>query len=331
MLEKILIISILYAVIYILFLFMITVLWHKVPDTDAITSAIVYAHFLNHTGEQAQALSLGTLNKETLFVLNAAGVDEPKNILERALPINSLIALVDHNESGQSIDDRENYTIHSVVDHHKIGDLETGYPVFLRFEPLASTNSVLYRMYREKNIEITRTIAILMLWGIVSDTLYFRSPTTTALDKQIVEELKNIAQIDDVENFALQMFLEKSDLWSLSAYDLVKNVDAKEFIFGEKRSLIACIETTNPQYCLERKDEIIETIQTIKASEGYDFILFCIIDILQEKNITIVASNIEADILKKAFGVETLDNLADLNNRISRKKTIIPPLQETLQ
>ena len=309
---------------------MIFVLWHKVPDTDAITSALVYANFLNQIWEIAQAVTLGIMNKETAFVLQQARVTAPENILWIWLPEESIIALVDHNETGQSIDNRALYTLHSVIDHHKIGDLETWYPLFLRFEPLASTNSVLYKMYKEQNIEITRSIATLMLWGILSDTLHFRSPTTTDFDKHIIEELAIIADITDVEKFALQMFTEKSDLWDISAYDLIKKVDAKDFIFGEKRSLIACIETTNPAYCIKRKDEIIETMGTIKQTEWYDFILFCVIDILQERNTTVVASDIEAEIIKKVFDTDVIDGLADLGDRISRKKTIIPPLEEVL-
>ncbi len=307
---------------------MITVLGHKVPDTDAITSAIVYAHFLSHTGNQAQAVALGHPNKETEFVLQQAHLPMIDIISE--LPEGSVIALVDHNEEGQSIAHRGEYTIHSVVDHHKVANFETGYPLFMRLEPLASTNSILYKMYQEAHLQITTDIAILMLGGILSDTLHFRSPTTTEFDKTIVTELAKLAQIDDIEEFAMKMFTEKSDLGDISIYDLIKAVDAKDFTFGNQKSLIACIETTNPDYCLNRKDDIIETIRTIKLSEGYDFILFCIVDILNEKNTTIVADAVESYIVKKVFGADTVDGLADLGDRISRKKTIVPPMEEVL-
>ena len=307
---------------------MITVLWHKVPDTDAITSALVYSYLLNKTGQEAQAVALGECNKETLFVLEQAGFAVPEIVA--SLPEGSMIALTDHNELGQSIDHREHYTIHSVIDHHKVANFETGYPLMMRLEPLASTNSILYKMYKEAWVEITSQIATLMLGGILSDTLHFRSPTTTAFDKKIVDELASLAGVDDIEGFALQMFAAKSDLGDISAYDLIKKVDAKDFTFGSQKSLIACIETTNPNYCLSRKEEIIETIRTIKASESYDFIIFCVIDILNETNTTIVADEIEADIVKKVFGADTVDGLANLGNRISRKKTIVPPMEEIL-
>lgn len=307
---------------------MITVLGHKVPDTDAITSAIVYANFLNQNGESAHAVALWHPNKETLFVLEQAGVSMPNIISE--LDAGSTIALVDHNELEQSIDQRGQYTIHSVVDHHKVANFETGYPLSMRLEPLASTNSILYKMYQEAHVEITSDIAILMLGGILSDTLHFRSPTTTDFDKRIVAELNKIAQIHNIEEFAMQMFAAKSDLGDISTYDLIKKVDAKDFTFGSQKSLIACIETTNPNYCINRKEEIIETIRMIKSSEWYDFILFCVIDILNEKNTTIVADGTESEIVKKIFGADTVDGLADLGNRISRKKTIVPPMEEIL-
>ena len=263
-----------------------------------------------------------------MFVLNQADMALPEVI--SSLEQGSVIALVDHNESAQSIDNRDQYTIHSVVDHHKVANFETGYPLMMRLEPLASTNSVLYKMYTESGVTITPQIATLMLGGILSDTLHFRSPTTTDLERELVPVLAAIAAIDDIDGFAMQMFAAKSDLGDISAYDLIKTVDAKDFTFGAQKSLIACIETTNPSYCLNRKEEIIETIRTIKASEGYDFIIFCVIDILNETNTTIVADALEAEIVKKVFDADTVDGLAHLGNRISRKKTIVPPMEEIL-
>lgn len=307
---------------------MIYVLWHKVPDTDAITSAIVYSHLLNAMGQKSIPLALGEINKETLFVLEQASVISPD--INPELAEGSTIALVDHNESAQSIPNIADYTIHSVIDHHKIGDLETGYPLLLRFEALASTNSILYKMYHEAGIVIDTKMATLMLGWILSDTLHFRSPTTTDFERKIVPELAAIANISDIEDFAMQMFAAKSDLGDVSAYTLVKYIDAKDFTFSGRKALIACIETTNPDYCLSRKTEILESMRTIKSEEWYDFVLFCIVDILQEKNTTLIASEQEAKIVKDVFGADTIDDQADLGNRISRKKTIVPPLEEIL-
>jgi manganese-dependent inorganic pyrophosphatase len=139
--------------------------------------------------------------------------------------------------------------------------------LLLRFEALASTNSILYKMYQESDIIIDKKTATLMIGGILSDTLHFRSPTTTEFDKIVVSELSKIAEINDIESFAMQMFAEKSDLGDISAYKLIKDIDAKDFTFSGRKSLIACIETTNPDYCMRRKDEILETIRVIKSEE----------------------------------------------------------------
>ena len=307
---------------------MIYVFWHKVPDTDTIVSSIIYADFLNACGELATPVALGQANNETLFVLEYAELVCPEIVT--ILPEWSLVALVDHNELWQSIQDRHLYTIVSVVDHHRVSDFSTGAPLFMRLEPLACTTSILYKMYCEKNIDISPSISILMLAWILSDTLNFRSPTTTEEEKKIALELQKLSDIDNVDKFAFNMFAAKSDLWDISPYNLVKTVDFKDFTFGSLKAGISCIETTNPSYCLDRKDEIIETIQFIKSTEWYDFMLFCIIDIVNEKNSTIVASVTEANIIKKIFGADTVEALADLGGRISRKKQIIPDLEKEL-
>lgn len=307
---------------------MIYVLGHKVPDTDAITSAMVYADYLKRRWYEATPIALGSANNETRFVLDHLGLSYPEIMLD--LPTGSQIALVDHNESGQSIDARDQHSIHSVVDHHKMGDLQTSHPLLLRFEPLASTNSILYKMYREAGLEIPQHVAGLMLSWILSDTLHFRSPTTTAEDKAIVDELQKLAGVSDLTDFAMKMFAAKSDLGDISVYSLIKETDFKEFTFGSLKAGIACIETTNPSYCLNRKDEIINAIKTIKAEEWYDFILVCVVDIINEHNTTIIASQTEADIVSKVFGADTVEGLADLGARISRKKQIIPDLESKL-
>jgi manganese-dependent inorganic pyrophosphatase len=106
-----------------------------------------------------------------------------------------------------------------------------------------------------------------MLGGILSDTLHFRSPTTTDFERSIVPILATIAGIGDIEQFAMEMFAAKSDLGDISITTLIKDIDAKEFMFDSQRALIACIETTAPDYCLSRKTQIIDTIRIIKSQE----------------------------------------------------------------
>lgn len=156
---------------------MLPVFGHTNPDTDAITSALVYARLLTRQGVEAQAYRLGDLNFETPFVLREAGVEVPP--LLPPLEAGAAVALVDHNESSQSVANLQNLTVTRVVDHHKLGDLTTTQPAYLRFEPVGCTATLLLKLHHEAKLPVERTDARLMLSAILSDTLHFRSPTTT--------------------------------------------------------------------------------------------------------------------------------------------------------
>ena len=303
------------------------VVWHTNPDTDAIVSAIAYAAFLADHGHDVEPIALWNANTETAFVLDYAEMEMPA-IVERFEDGAHLI-LVDHNEASQSVGDREKHHIKWVVDHHKFGGFSTTSPLHMRVEPLGSTATILAKMFKEHNYSPSPQLAMAMISAILSDTLHFRSPTTTDTDKVIVEELNKIAKIEDLEHYSMSMFNAKSDLWDISARDLVE-VDYKLFEFGNKKAGIWVIETTNPWYALGRKDEIIETIKVIKEETGLDFVLLCVVDILNEHNTCIVWSETEAKIIKDVYWVETENWLADLGNMVSRKKQIVPPLSAKL-
>lgn len=189
---------------------MVYVLGHKNPDTDSYCSAVAYAAFLRDQGEDATAIVLGTPNAETKFVFEKAGVVLPEVKME--LEEGASIFLVDHNEAGQSIDKRENYTIVGVIDHHKIADFSTSVPVMMRCETAGCTCTIVRELFCEKGYTPSAGIAQLMLSAIISDTLYFRSPTTTQRDKDAVEALAKLCAMHDPEAYSLEMFAAKSDL-----------------------------------------------------------------------------------------------------------------------
>lgn len=301
----------------------VIVFWHKNPDTDSILSAIIYVEFLNSIWFEAQAVKLWELNTETKFLLEI--FEEQDLQLINELPAWTLVALVDHNEKSQTIDNIDELEIHSVIDHHKFWGFTTNKPLIIRAQPLCSTCSVLYNMFVQEWITITQRIAKLMIAWIISDSLYFRSPTTTEFDKEITESLNQIAQISNLEDFSMQMFNAKSDLWDISVHDLIK-LDYKEFDFNWIKMWIWTIETTNPAYSLDRKQEILKWLEDIKSQDWLDAILLSIVDILNEKNITIVLGDKEQEIIKNVFGENTQDNIANLGNRISRKKQIVPQI-----
>lgn len=303
----------------------IHVIWHKIPDTDTIVSSLIFADYLNFIGEQAEAYKLWELNNETKFVLARAWVEEPGTI--SSLPEKSQIALVDHNEKSQAIDWLETLNIVAIVDHHKIGNFSSESPLFIRIEKLCSTASILYKMMKAINMPISENQAKLIISAILSDSLLFKSSTTMPEDRLIVEELNKIAQIPSIEDYALAMFDAKSDLWDISVENLIK-IDYKEFDFNWTKAWIWTVETTNPAYSLWRKSEILEWMKKIKSDSKLDFIILSVVDILNEKNITIIPGDYEANIVKEVFWAETVNNLVDLWRRLSRKKEIVPQLTE---
>ncbi|ACO47078.1 manganese-dependent inorganic pyrophosphatase [Deinococcus deserti] len=305
---------------------MIAVFGHRNPDTDAIASAMVYASLLSRQGVEAQAYRLGELNFETSYVLRELGLEAPDLLPE--LKAGTQVALVDHNESAQSAANLAELAVTRVVDHHKLGDLVTSDPPFLRFEPVGCTSTILLKLFREANLAVEPQDAKLMLSAILSDTLHFRSPTTTPDDRMAVEFLAPIAGIEDVEAYALAMFAAKSDLGDTPAAQLLK-MDYKVFPFGDpaQRWGIGVIETTNPAYVFGRKAELLQAMDEARAEGGLNGVLLSVVDILNETNRTFILSATEHRVVQEAFGVETVDGVADLGDRISRKKQIVPALE----
>ncbi|GAA0523432.1 manganese-dependent inorganic pyrophosphatase [Deinococcus depolymerans] len=305
---------------------MLAVFGHLNPDTDAITAALVYARLLARQGLDAQAFRLGELNFETAFVLREAGVDAPALLPE--LPAGAAVALVDHNESAQSAPNLANLNVTRVVDHHKLGDLSTAQPPYLRFEPVGCTGTILLKLHREAGLSVEPLDARLMLSAILSDTLHFRSPTTTQDDRDAAAFLAPVAGIEDVEAYALAMFAAKSDLGDTPAEALLR-MDYKVFPFGEPAQQwgIGVIETTNPAYVFGRQAELLAAMDQVKAQDSLSGVLLSVVDILNETNRTLVLSATEGKVLSEAFGVTVDGPVADLGGRISRKKQIVPTLE----
>ncbi len=303
----------------------VKVVWHKVPDTDCTLSAIILADFLNKKWYyKATPYIQWKLNKETEFVLDLLGIETPE--IATSFPAWTNVALVDHNEEFQTIDNLWELKIEYVVDHHKI-DFTTSEPVNIRMEKLCSTCSVLYKMYKEEEFKIDKKIWTMILIWILSDSLLFKSATTTKKDIEIAEKLKDITWIQDFEDFAMPMFNAKSDLWDIEIEDLIK-YDYKEFNFNGTKAWIWTLETTNPSYALWRKEEILKGLEEIKQKDWLDFILLSVVDIIWEKNTSIVLDWDDSKIVEEVFNTEVENNLADLKRRLSRKKQIAPDLNE---
>ncbi|CAM4805574.1 unnamed protein product [Rotaria magnacalcarata] len=303
----------------------VAVFGHLNPDTDSIATAIGYAALLRSMGINAKAYRLGDLNKETEFVLNTAQVQSP-DVLSEDIPDGSEVVLVDHNERSQSISNLVNMNITYVIDHHKLGDLTTSQPAYIRFEPVGCTATILAKMYLEKNIPIDRATATLLLSAIISDTLHFRSATTTNDDRNIVTYLQPISGITDLQSYVDILFEAKSDLTGLTTEQIVLG-NYKIYFFQNQKWGVGVAETWYPNYLLNQKNELLLEMVKEKDRSNLTGILFSIIDILNEKNLMLIAGEPENTVVRAAFNVDVTDQMADLGARLSRKLQIIPPLE----
>ena len=296
---------------------------HKNPDTDSITSSLVMANLEKKLGnEEAVACRLGNINKETEYVLNYLGIEAPELI--DGVEDGANVILVDHNNPKESVENLDNVNILKVVDHHAVV-LTTGYPLFYRAEPVGCTETVLYKLYRENNVEVDKTIATLMLSAIISDTLLLKSPTTTAEDIKAVEELAGIAGIDP-QSYGLEMLKAGTDLSSFSIEEIL-SLDAKEIDIKGVKVLINQVNTASIPDVMTKKAELEEGMNKVIAEKGLDLFVLLITDIVNSNSQTI-SIGARADLVEKSYGVTLVDNTALLEGVVSRKKQVIPVLTE---
>ena len=295
---------------------------HKNPDTDSITSSIVMANLEKKLGNDVEACRLGNINKETEYVLSYLGMEAPK-LIEDAEDGTEVI-LVDTSNPGESIPNLENVQIKKVVDHHRVA-LTTPYPLYFRTEPVGCTQTVMYKLYKENNVEIDKTIATLMVSAIISDTLLFKSPTCTDEDKKVATELAKIAEID-MDVYGMDMLKAGTDLSSFSIEEILK-LDAKETNLKDKKSIIAQVNTASIDDVLTMKSELEAGMQKIIAENDLDLFMFVITDIIESNSKAIVLGN-SANITEKAYNEKIVDNVIELKGVVSRKKQIVPIMTE---
>lgn len=297
---------------------------HQNPDTDAITSAIAYAHYLNQNGIEAEAVALGQPSEETAYALNQFNTAAPR-VIATAANETDTVALVDHNEAQQSVSDIKDVEVYAVVDHHRIANFETANPLFYRAEPVGCTNTILYKMYKEKNIEIPADIAGLMLSAIISDTLLFKSPTCTKEDELAAAALAEIAGIS-MQEYGLAMLKAGTNLDDKSIAELL-TLDAKSFPMGDKNVRIAQVNTVDVQDVLKRKAELVSAMEAENRTQVYDVFLLVVTNIIDSDS-ALLAVGSHLDVVASAFGVTLEENVALLPGVVSRKKQVVPPLTE---
>ncbi|MBG9772684.1 manganese-dependent inorganic pyrophosphatase [Brevibacillus laterosporus] len=297
---------------------------HKNPDTDTICSALIYADLKTKLGANVEPVRLGNMNGETEFVLKYFNVEAPRLVETVATEAQDVI-LVDHNERQQSANDIDQVRVVEVIDHHRIANFETNHPLYFRAEPVGCTTTILKKMYKENGVEVTKTIAGLMLSAIISDTLLLKSPTCTEQDVKAAHELAAIAGVD-LQAYGLEMLKAGADLSDKTISQLI-SLDSKEFAMGNSKVEIAQVNAVDVNDVLVNQAEIESHLTSIIEEKGLDLFLFVVTDILNNDSVGLAVGR-ATKAVEQAFNVTLEDNKALLKGVVSRKKQIVPVLTE---
>ena len=298
---------------------------HKSPDTDSTGSPIVWAWYLNEVkGIPAKPVLLGEPNTEALFVLDRWELDKPE-ILE-TLEADTKVVIVDTNNPGELPDNINEADITGIIDHHRlVAGLETRGPIEINIQPLACTATIMYKMIGDDWAQAPRSVRGAALSCILSDTLEFRSPTTTQEDRAIAHAIAEDLGVD-ITDYAAEMFAAKSDVSSFSEAELLR-MDSKAFDLDGTPLRVSVLETTSPAPLLERKDALMAEMPKVAEADGAAQVLLFIVDILKEEATLLVPNDMVKHIAEKSFGAEVSGDTVVLPGVMSRKKQIIPNLK----
>ncbi|MFY1711834.1 manganese-dependent inorganic pyrophosphatase [Tritonibacter mobilis] len=303
----------------------IQVFGHKSPDTDSTGSAIVWAWYLNEVkGEAATPVLLGEPNTEAAFMLKRWGFEKPAIIAD--VDADAPVVIVDTNNPAELPASINSADIRAIIDHHKlVGGLETKGPIDITVRPLACTATIMHDLMGTDADRMPEDIKGAALTCILSDTLEFRSPTTTPHDRAVAEKLAKDLGLD-IADYAAEMFAAKSDVSAFSDAELIR-MDSKEYEVDGTKFRVSVLETTAPEIPLGRKDSLMETFKTVQAEDGVDQVLLFVVDILKEEATLLVPNDLVKTVAEKSFGATVEGDLVVLPGVMSRKKQIIPNLK----
>ena len=302
------------------------VIGHKNPDSDSICSAIGYAAYKTEvTGETYIPRRAGKVNPESQFVLDRFGLEAPE-LLENAA--GQELILVDHNEVAQAVDGLTEATIKEILDHHKIGDVQTPDPIYFRNVPVGCTATIVYMHYQEQGLTPAKEIAGVLCSAILSDPLAFRSPTCTQKDIDTAEALAKIAGIEDVQAYAKEMFKAGSELAGKTPKEILY-LDFKKFSAGDKTFGVGQVTSMDADELAELKGTMVEYIDSTFAEHEVDMLFLLLTDILDESSELIFAGEGAQAVVDKAFTSSETDRTY-LKGVVSRKKQVVPQITEAL-
>jgi len=296
---------------------------HTTPDSDSIVGAYSLSYLKNQLGEDCIPTRQGEINPETAFILERFGFEQPQLKTNYA---GENVYLIDFMESSQSPEDINEATILGIVDHHKLGDLKTNTPLEMWVRPVGCSNTIVKQMFDFYNVEIPKDLAGMMMCAILSDTVIFKSPTCTKEDTKAVKELAEIAGIEDPKALGMEMFIVKSDVLNDTKEALVRR-DFKEFNMGGEKVGIGQLEVVDLSVFDDMKEELFEAMQKVKDENGRHTLILLLTDIMQEGSQLLVLSD-ESSKVESAFKIKLENNQVWLPKVMSRKKQIIPFLEE---
>lgn len=303
---------------------------HRSPDTDSTCSALIWAWYLTEIKKvPATAKVLGEPNNEAKFVLNYWGMKSPDILGE--LAADTPVVIVDTNNPDELPQNINECQIREIIDHHKwVGGLVTKDIVNITVRPFGCTATLMTELMGSKAAdEMPAGLKGLALSCILSDTLAFKSPTTTDQDRTVAGRLAAELKVD-IETYANQMFNAKSDISGLSDRSLIA-MDSKDYVIKETKYRVSLLETQTPEAVLSRREGLKNAMSDISASSDVDQILLFVIDISKEEATLIIPDGHTKALVEQVFGVKTTEDIVVLPGIMSRKKQIIPALHRSLE
>ncbi|MCK8464906.1 manganese-dependent inorganic pyrophosphatase [Aliiroseovarius sp. S1339] len=297
---------------------------HKSPDTDSTGSPIIWAWYLNEIkGGNAESVLLGEPNTEAAWLLKRWDLPKPRIIAD--VEDDQPCVIVDTNNPAELPANINGADVQAIIDHHKlVGGLETKGPIDITIRPLACTATIMYDLMGDDVAKMPDWVKGTVLTCILSDTLEFRSPTTTDRDREVVKVLADDLGIN-ITDYAAEMFAAKSDVSEFSDAELIR-MDSKEYEVDGTKFRVSVLETTAPEIPLDRKASLMETFKTVAAEDGVDQVLLFVVDILKEEATLLIPNDVVKTVAEKSFGAKVEGDVVVLPGIMSRKKQIIPNL-----
>jgi manganese-dependent inorganic pyrophosphatase len=303
----------------------IQVFGHKSPDTDSTGSPIIWAWYLTEVlGKPATPILWGEPNTEAAFVVKHWGLTKP--VIAGGIAAGQDCVIVDTNNPAELPDGINDANILAIIDHHMlVGGIKTKSPIDITIRPLACTATVMHDLMGDAVAKAPKHIKGAMLSCIVSDTLAFRSPTTTPHDKAVAEKLAADLGVA-IPDLADAMFAAKSDVSAFSDAELLR-MDSKEYNVAGKELRVSVLETTSPKVVLDRKASLMASMEGVAKEDGADQVLLFVVDIIREEATLLVPNDLVKRMAEASFGAKVTGDTVVLPGIMSRKKQIIPALK----